>query len=83
MSKRETIKSPETQTSKQSITICSIFCYSVWTFKYSNMGLPWRSSGWDSAFPPQRAWVRSLVRELRSHVPRSVAEKKNQIYAYF
>ena len=38
-------------------------------------GLPWRSSGWDSEFPLQGAWVPSLVGELRSHKPCSAAKK--------
>ena len=33
-------------------------------------GLPWWSSGKESAFPMQGMLVRSLVRELRSHMPR-------------
>ena len=36
-----------------------------------DQGLPWRSSGWDSA---QRAWIQSLVRELRSHMLRGTRE---------
>ena len=28
------------------------------------LGLPWWSSGWDSALPMQGAWVRSLDKEL-------------------
>ena len=32
-------------------------------------GLPWWSSGQDSALPMQGTWVQSLVRELRSCVP--------------
>ena len=35
----------------------------------NNQGLPWWSSGWDSVLPMQGAWVRSLVRELRSTCP--------------
>ena len=34
-------------------------------------GLPWWSSDQDSELPLQGAWVRSLVRDLRSHMPRS------------
>ena len=34
--------------------------------KYSIKGVPWRSSGWDSALSLLRAQVRSLVRDLRS-----------------
>ena len=43
-------------------------------FKDSTVGLPWRSSGSDSALPLQGAQVRSLVRELRSHMPCDVAK---------
>ena len=38
-------------------------------------GIPWQSSGWDSALPLLRAWVQFLVRELRSHKPQ-VKDKK-------
>ena len=34
------------------------------TLKYTVIGLPWWSSGKDSALPMQGAWVLSLVREL-------------------
>ena len=34
----------------------------------NNRRLPWWSGGWDSALPVQRAWVRSLVGELRAHI---------------
>ena len=40
-----------------------------WVFKTIIVGLPWWSSGWDSVLPLQGAWVRSLVRELRSCMP--------------
>ena len=40
------------------------------------MGLPWRSSDWDTAHPMQGPWVQSLVRELRSHMPCGEANKK-------
>ena len=39
-------------------------------------GLPWWSSGYDAGLPMQWAWVRSLVWELRSHMPCSAAKKK-------
>ena len=39
-------------------------------------GLPWRSSGKDSALPMQGAGVQSLVRELRSHMPLDMVQKK-------
>ena len=40
------------------------------------LGLPWRSSGWDSEPPMQGAWVRSLVGELRSHMLHMAKKKK-------
>ena len=39
-------------------------------------GLPWRSSGSDSAFPLQGPWVLSLVRELGPLMPHGIAKKK-------
>ena len=47
--------------------------------KRKKLGLPWRSSGWDSALPLQGAWVRPLVRELRSSMPCGVAKKKKKL----
>ena len=41
-------------------------------------GPPWRSSGYDFAFQC-RAQVRSLVRELRFHLPRGPKHKTNNI----
>ena len=41
-----------------------------------NGGLPWQSNGLDSALLLQGAWVRSLVRELRSHMPHGMGKKK-------
>ena len=38
-------------------------------------GIPWQSSGWESAFPLQGAWVPSLV-ELRSHKMCDAAKKR-------
>ena len=38
-------------------------------------GLPWRSTGEDSALPMQGAWVRSLAGEIRSHMPCGTAKK--------
>ena len=43
------------------------------------MGLPWRSSDWDTAHPMQGPWVQSLVRELRSHMPCGEANKKKVV----
>ena len=39
------------------------------------LGIPWRSSGKDSALSLPRVRVQSLVRELKSHKPRSEAKK--------
>ena len=39
------------------------------------LGLPWWSSGLRPELPLQGAWVRILVRELRSLVPCGVAKK--------
>ena len=44
----------------------------------AHQGLPWWSSGSDFVLPLQGAWVRPLVRELRPHMPRSVAKKKKK-----
>jgi len=41
-------------------------------------GVPWRSSGRDSVLSPQRAWVQSLVGELRSHKTNGGGEKKKK-----
>ena len=41
--------------------------------------IPWRSSGKDSAFSLLRVQVQSLVRELRSHKPCSVAKKRHPL----
>ena len=44
--------------------------------KHSSLGLPWQSSGSDSALPMQGEWIQSLVRELSFHMPCSTAKKK-------
>ena len=47
--------------------------------KIKNTGsqeIPGWSSNQDSVFPLQEAWVPSLVRELKSHMPSGVAKKK-------
>ena len=41
-------------------------------------GLPWQSSGCDSMFPVEGAWVQSLVGELRSHITYGMAKKKKK-----
>ena len=38
-------------------------------------GLPWWSSDWDSALPMQGRQVQSLVGELRSYMPLSMAKR--------
>ena len=42
----------------------------VWTLQRPLRGLPWWSNGYNSVLPTQGAWIRSLVRELRSHITR-------------
>ena len=42
------------------------------------LGIPWWSSGYDSALPLQGAWVQSLVGKLRSPMPRVTAQKKKK-----
>ena len=37
--------------------------------KNALQGSPWWSRGWVSGLPVQGVWVRTLVRELRSHMP--------------
>ena len=39
------------------------------------LGFPWWFSGLDSGLPLQETGVRSLARELGSHVPHSMAKK--------
>ena len=41
-------------------------------------GLPWRSSGENSALPVQGTWVPSLYWELRLHKPLSWGKKKKK-----
>ena len=47
-------------------------------FKAGEMDCPWWSSGWVSALPMWRPWVRSLVGELGSHTPCHVAKIKKK-----
>ena len=47
------------------------------TVKCRDVGIPWRSIGWDSVLSQPRTQVQSLVGELRSHKPYSAAKKKN------
>ena len=48
--------------------------------KVPGLGLPYRSSGQDSALPMQGAWAQSLVREL-SKIPHAVrySQKKKKV----
>ena len=46
--------------------------------KETEEGLPWWPSGKDSVLPMQGAQVRSLVKELRSHISCSMAKKKKR-----
>ena len=45
----------------------------------SIMGLPWWSSGENSALLMQEVQVQFLVRELRSHMPLGMTKKKKKI----
>lgn len=44
-------------------------------FKAPEVGLPWRSNGWDSAFPLRGVRVQSLAGELGS--PHAVCRDQN------
>ena len=46
--------------------------------KETGEGLPWWPSGKDPVLPMQGAQVRSLVKELRSHISCSMAKKKKK-----
>ena len=61
---------------EEDITILNTCASNIRPIKYMNHGLPWWSSGYDSALPLQGVQVRSLVRELRSHMLRGTAKKK-------
>ena len=52
-----------------------------WLIKTSILGLPWQSSGWESALQMQGAWVRSLDGELGSLMPHGAAKEKDFILA--
>lgn len=41
-------------------------------------GLSWRSGGQDSTLSMKRAWVQSLVGEVRFHMPHGTADKKKK-----
>ena len=43
----------------------------------TNLGLPWRFSGWNSWVPTAGVWVQSLGGELGKYMPHSTLEKKN------
>lgn len=42
-------------------------------------GLPWQFSGWDSMLPLPGSWVRSLVGDIRSHIPLRKAKNKEKM----
>ena len=46
--------------------------------KETEEGLPWWPSGKDPVLPMQGAQVRSLVKELRSHISCGMAKKKKK-----
>ena len=46
--------------------------------KKLTLGIPWWSSGYNSVLSLPRAWVQSLVRELKSHKPRGAAKKRKK-----
>ena len=46
--------------------------------KETEEGLPWWSWGKDSVLPMQGVWVRSLIKELRSHSPAAWPKKKKK-----
>ena len=58
---------------------CIAHCLSV--FRQVPLGLPW-SFRYDSALPLQGPWVRSLIKELRSYMPQSIAKNKNKKHLY-
>ena len=45
--------------------------------KFPYLEIPWWSSGVDPLHPLQQAWVWSLVREIRSHMPCDTAKTKD------
>ena len=47
--------------------------------KIKHWELPWQFSGWDSMLPLPGSWVRSLVGDLRSHMPLSKAKNKEKM----
>ena len=53
----------------------ALFHERKYVYESSFLGLPWSSSGYDSKVSLQRAWVRSLVGEQRSHKSCGVATK--------
>ena len=40
--------------------------------------IPWWFCGWDPALALLRAWVRSLIWELRSHKPHGMTKKEKE-----
>ena len=44
----------------------------------AGLGIPWHSSGEDSALSLMGAWVQSLVSKVRFYKPHSMAKKKKK-----
>ena len=63
------------------LTHCRQMLYhlSQFYFEKCSLRIPWKSSGLDSVFPWQRAWVQFLVGELRSRMPCGVLKKKQTL----
>ena len=62
------------------VTRRPVFTTRHWSDKYCSyqilLGLPWKSSGLDSMLLLPRAWIPSLVWEVRSHMPHGIALQK-------
>lgn len=48
--------------------------WEITSLKKETEGLPWQPSGLDCVLPDQEAWVCSLIKELRPHMPRGIAK---------
>ena len=55
-----------------------LFSLVMWLFENTRVGLPWWSSGWDSALPLQEVWVQSQAGELGSCIPHGAAKTNKQ-----
>lgn len=60
------------------ISSAKYYLHNILSFKRKALGLPWQSSGKESALPLQRAQVWSLVGERRSCILCGVAKKKKK-----